>query len=995
MQQSDSNTNASNAAIAWHTRDTASSARSVLERCDYISTFTDTPGSITRLYLSDASVKLHGELRRWMEGAGLTVRVDNAGNLIARRGASHPTGATKALLVGSHLDTVPNAGRYDGVLGVMIALQAIEALGDAPLPFHIDLIGFSEEEGVRFGVPYIGSAAVAGCFDPAWLGRCDRSGQSLGRVIEQHGLKPDQIKSDAYRPDQVLGYTEVHLEQGPVLDSLDLPVGVVSGIQGQSRLTLRYTGHADHAGTVPMEHRRDALLTASRLVVAAAEYARSIEGLRATVGRLSPEPNVRNVVPGRVEQSLDIRHSEDAVREQAVTDLLQSAEAFAEAEGVQLTCRSKQHQSAMKTDPKLSAEMNRAVQQSGIEAYTLPSGAGHDAVMMARLAPVAMLFVRHPGGVSHHPDEAVHAEDAGQAVHTMGVVLIAPAIGSARFVQYLAFLTAESVAGPAPQYHQRFIYCLQGQIKVGEQVIETGGYAWLPPDSGIVVAGLTEAQAWVHEQPYQPEPGIKTPTPIIAHERDAEAKPFMDDPALRLAKLLPEEPAFDLEVNRFTFDPGASLPLVESHVNEHGLLMLEGGGVYRLAIDTDRLMGELHELAAFSACTEPSPAVTRVVFTEVDLAARSWLNKLFEQAGLSVRTDPIGNTYARWCPEGCDPHVPALGTGSHIDAIPHAGMYDGTVGVLGGLEAIRALQRAGHRPVCPIDAILFTSEEPTRFGIGCSGSRAMCGQLTPDRLGALKDEAGADLDAIRQGAGFSGPLDEVRLPGDAYAAFIELHIEQGPRLEEDQIDLAPVTAIAAPATIHFTMTGEGGHAGGVLMPDRKDAMCAAAQLISAIEAAAVNSTSPDIVATIGTLDIHPGAVNSIPSRVDFSLDLRDIDGSNRDAVLQTILETAASIAAQRGVDLSHIVLNSDPPAQCDPKLVEALSQAAEAGGYSYRPMISRAYHDSLFMATRFPTAMLFIPCRGGVSHRPDEYAKPKHIEAGVATLARTLASLSS
>ncbi|MEM6257477.1 MAG: M20 family metallo-hydrolase [Planctomycetota bacterium] len=414
-----------------------------------------------------------------------------------------------------------------------------------------------------------------------------------------------------------------------------------------------------------------------------------------------------------------------------------------------------------------------------------------------------------------------------------------------------------------------------------------------------------------------------------------------------------------------------------------------------LIIDTDRLIQELHELAGFSVCPEPVPAVTRVVFSEVDLQARSWLTNRFDEAGLSVKVDPIGNTYARWCPEGCAPDTPAIGTGSHIDAIPHAGMYDGTVGVLGGLEAVRALQRAGHQPSRPIDVILFTSEEPTRFGLGCSGSRAMCGQLTPDKLAELKDETGAGFDSIRLGAGFSGALEDVRLSDTAYSAFIELHIEQGPRLEQEQIDLAPVTAIAAPATIHFTVSGEGGHAGGVLMPDRKDALNAAALMVSAIEQAALQSDSPDIVATVGTLAIHPGAVNSIPSRVDFSLDLRDIDGANRDAVLQTTLASAQSIAEKRGVELSHHVLNSDPPAQCDLYLVEALSQAAEAGGYSYKPMISRAYHDSLFMATRFPTAMLFIPCRDGVSHRPDEYAEPHHIEAGVATLARTLATLST
>lgn len=418
------NTSSQAEVLPWKQHDTDSSARSVLERCDRIAAFTDTPGSITRLYLTDAAVKLHSELRRWMEAANLTVRIDNAGNIIARRQATKPTASTKTLLIGSHLDTVPNAGRYDGILGVMIGLQAIEALGDQSLPFHIDLIGFSEEEGVRFGVPYIGSAAVAGCFDYSWLGRCDASGHSLGHVIEQCGLKPKQIKDDAYQPAQVLGYTEVHLEQGPVLDSLSLPVGVVTGIQGQSRLKLRYTGHADHAGTVPMEHRRDALLAASRLVVAAADYARSIDGLRATVGYIKAEPNVRNVVPGAVDLSLDIRHSDDSIREQAAAQLLKTAEQIAADDGVKLRRRGTQDQPAMQTDPSLSAALSKAIEQAGMKPYTLPSGAGHDAVVMSRLAPTAMLFVRHPRGVSHHPEETVHAEDVGRAVHVLAQYIV-------------------------------------------------------------------------------------------------------------------------------------------------------------------------------------------------------------------------------------------------------------------------------------------------------------------------------------------------------------------------------------------------------------------------------------------------------------------------------------------------------------------------------------------------------------------------------------------
>lgn len=414
-----------------------------------------------------------------------------------------------------------------------------------------------------------------------------------------------------------------------------------------------------------------------------------------------------------------------------------------------------------------------------------------------------------------------------------------------------------------------------------------------------------------------------------------------------------------------------------------------------IEVHTHALLDELHKLASFSACPEPVPAVTRVVFTREDQEARTWLTERFEAAGLAVRADAIGNTFARWAPPGCDATAPAIGTGSHADAIPHAGMYDGTVGVLGGLEAVRALQRAGHTPARPIDVVLFTSEEPTRFGLGCTGSRTLCGNLAPDTLAGLRDEQGVSFDEARQSAGFSGAISDVPLPPSAYAGFVELHIEQGPTLEQDGVDLGVVTAIAAPAAARFVVEGQGGHAGGVLMPDRHDALCAAAELTLAIERLAQASPSPDCVATVGELAVHPGAVNSIPSRTELSLDLRDIDHDNRDAVLADIQQAARDIAQRRGVTMKGRVLNADAPARCDAAVISALKQAAQDAGYSHRTMVSRAYHDSLFMAGRFPTGMLFIPCRNGVSHRPDEFVEPDHLEAGVATLARTLALLSA
>ena len=248
-------------------------------------------------------------------------------------------------------------------------------------------------------------------------------------------------------------------------------------------------------------------------------------------------------------------------------------------------------------------------------------------------------------------------------------------------------------------------------------------------------------------------------------------------------------------------------------------------------VDQQRLNGEIEALAAFSDAE--APAVTRVVFSEQDAKARAWLKERCGEAGLAIREDAVGNTFARWV--GTRPELPAVGTGSHVDAIPHAGKYDGVVGVLGGLEAIRALQRSGFRPERSIELVIFTSEEPTRFGIGCLGSRLMSGTLTPSAAAALRDSEGDTLEVVRQRAGFSGALDEVRLPENYYSAWVELHIEQGPILEREGVSLGLVTGIAAPASFRITIEGEGGHAGGRLMPGRRDALCAAAEIILAVE----------------------------------------------------------------------------------------------------------------------------------------------------------------
>jgi N-carbamoyl-L-amino-acid hydrolase len=415
----------------------------------------------------------------------------------------------------------------------------------------------------------------------------------------------------------------------------------------------------------------------------------------------------------------------------------------------------------------------------------------------------------------------------------------------------------------------------------------------------------------------------------------------------------------------------------------------------QIHIDQARLLDELNTLARFTHVEPASEgtAVTRVVFSPDDLRARAWLKDLATAEGFTIRDDAVGNIFIRW--PGTERNLPAVATGSHTDAIPHAGMYDGTVGVLGGLEAIRALKRSGLRPRRSIELVMFTSEEPTRFGIGCLGSRLLSGTLDPDRADALQDKGEASLNAVRTAAGFAGTLSSVRLPQNHYHAWIELHIEQGPLLEREGIPIGIVTNIAAPAGYRFTITGFGGHAGALLMPDRKDALCAAAELILSVEKRTFATGAIDTVATVGTCDVYPGAVNSVPSRVTLQLDIRDTDPARRESVMQAIRRDCDELRQRRKVTITEYLVNADAPAQSSPHTVQVLEEICNEQGIPYKKMVSRAYHDSLFMAQLAPIAMIFIPCRNGISHRPDEFAKPEDIALGTRVLAHALAKLAS
>ncbi|MFN8294705.1 MAG: M20 family metallo-hydrolase [Chitinophagales bacterium] len=404
-----------------------------------------------------------------------------------------------------------------------------------------------------------------------------------------------------------------------------------------------------------------------------------------------------------------------------------------------------------------------------------------------------------------------------------------------------------------------------------------------------------------------------------------------------------------------------------------------------------RIHEELKKLATFSASENPS--VTRILYYKEDLAARAYFIGLCKEEGLTVRVDAIGNTFARW--EGTHPELPAIGTGSHIDAIPLSGQYDGTVGVFGGLAAIRYLKSIDFKPTRSIEILLFTAEEPTRFFIGCLGSRMLSGQLKAQDAEKLSDKDGFFLNDARAQAGFTGDLNSVVLSNDYYHAFVELHIEQGPRLEKEGLDIGIVTKIAAPSSLRVKLTGEGGHAGAVLMPIRKDAGVAGAEIMLAVERIAIESASDDTVATTGIFDILPRAVNSIPKEAYLEIDLRDTNIETRNKALKDLENEIATICKRRNIQYSVELVNCDPPAICDEKIINIAENVTRELQYSYKKMVSYAYHDSLFMAQVFPTTMIFIPSKGGVSHRPDEYSSPEEIEKGVMVLALTLKKLSA
>jgi len=411
-------------------------AREVIARCQTLARFSEDAGSIRRTFLSPPMRDVHREIAGWVAPLGATARVDDVGNLrlfypAVDRGVDAPR-----LLIGSHLDTVPNAGAYDGILGVVLGVALLGTIArrlieDRKLPFAIEVIGFSEEEGVRFGTPFIGSRALVSGLDEELLSRQDAQGISIRKAIADFGLNPPEIARAAI-PNNVRGYVEFHIEQGPVLENMGRPLGVVEAIAGQSRMEFTFVGQTNHAGTTPMNLRHDALAGAAEWITAVEHWARNTSGLVATVGSIQAKPGAVNTITGEVRLSLDVRHPQDEARKTAVDYFTRQAEDIATRRGLRMSWKILMDQRAVAMDAFLARQVEQAVRSAGCEPYRMVSGAGHDAMILALRVPSAMIFLRSPGGISHDPAESVGVEDVAKAIDC-GVHLLDQLASSSEF----------------------------------------------------------------------------------------------------------------------------------------------------------------------------------------------------------------------------------------------------------------------------------------------------------------------------------------------------------------------------------------------------------------------------------------------------------------------------------------------------------------------------------------------------------------------------------
>ncbi len=390
----------------------------IFDKIDALARISENPDNLTRLSLSPEHQRANALVGEWMQQAGMQIRTDAVGNIIGRCEGSEPG---PALMLGSHLDTVRDGGRYDGMLGVVVpivCMQVLHSRGET-LRYPVEIVGFSDEEGVRFPSTLHGSKAIAGTLDADTLQDTDADGISIAEALVSFGQDPQQLHSAKRQPDEFFGFVELHIEQGPVLEKENLPIGVVSAIAGASRYQISVTGKAGHAGTVPMNLRQDALTGASECIVAIEAICGSLSDVVGTVGQIKAAPGAGNVIPGAVELSLDLRSSEDATRKHAEQQILSTFDAVAERRGLTITTHCRHQASSVTCDEQLCSQLATAIQTSGYRPLTLSSGAGHDAMAIAALTPMAMLFVRCKDGLSHHPDESMTREDAAAAADVL------------------------------------------------------------------------------------------------------------------------------------------------------------------------------------------------------------------------------------------------------------------------------------------------------------------------------------------------------------------------------------------------------------------------------------------------------------------------------------------------------------------------------------------------------------------------------------------------
>jgi allantoate deiminase len=391
----------------------------IMERCEALARHSELPGGLTRVFLSPEQRAATDKVLGWMREAGMQAKLDAIGNAAGRYEGDRP--GLPCLMLGSHLDTVRDAGKYDGMLGVISAIECISSLNarNKRLPFAIEVIGFGDEEGVRFGTTLLGSRAVAGIFDLQVLKAKDAQGKTMADALREFGLDPDGIPRLARKKGQVLAYAELHIEQGPVLEAEGLPVGVVTAINGFSRLRVTLRGAAGHAGTVPMKLRRDALAATAECVLAVERIARGHPELVGTVGRLEAKPGAINVIPGEVMFTVDVRAPQDPLRNDAVSKITSEIRRIAKDRQLESSIETLQEFGVTACAPRLMEQMDRAVARQGFKVRRLPSGAGHDGMALGAMADICMLFVRCKGGISHSPLESITQDDAAAGARVL------------------------------------------------------------------------------------------------------------------------------------------------------------------------------------------------------------------------------------------------------------------------------------------------------------------------------------------------------------------------------------------------------------------------------------------------------------------------------------------------------------------------------------------------------------------------------------------------